>query len=685
MLGSVLTIWALALAASANGQITPPNALNLRITQNMTHTISPTLYLHFLSTPVKLLSIVGRYGYMWEDINHSGDGGLYAELLQNRALQGVIPNTGAALQGWQSINGAFLTVTAGTSGVSSALPNSLQVSIPKTAKGPIRFANTGYWGINVQAGWTYTGSLYVKSPGYCGSVTVALQSASGTIYDSVTLSNVKDTYQKLTFILSPTNSAPDHNNLFTVTVDGAAAAGQTLYFGMFSLFPPTFRGRENGLRMDLAQALFDTSPKLWRFPGGNNLEGQTWEQRWKWNETIGPLENRPGRVGDWGYPNTDGLGLMEYLDWIEDLEAVPILGVWAGVSIGNYSDLPDWPIVPQDQLQPYIDDVINEIHFITDPENTSEWAALRAEYGHPAPYNLTYIEVGNEDQFAPDSYQAYRWQMFVDGINASFPHLSLQFLATSPPSLPLDPPYLKIDFHQYSTPGWFINNSYMFDTYPRNGTQWFMGEYAVTGTETGCELGSPSCGRLLYPTLEGACAEAAFMTGMERNSDVVFASAYAPSLQNVNSYQWTPDIITFSARSVAKSVSYYNQQLFATNLGTHVLATIPEPSPSTAPLYWVASHHATNQLVFLKVVNTGSADLVGNLFFDFPVIGGFGTAQQLSAGLYPTPGVYNISNTLETPDVITPVASSFGIVDSSEFNYTFPQSSITVMTFAVDF
>ncbi|KZT59017.1 glycoside hydrolase family 51 protein [Calocera cornea HHB12733] len=669
MLGSMLSVWVLALTTVlVNGQITPPSALNLQITQNMTHAISPTLY-----------------GYMWEDINHSGDGGLYAELLQNRAFQSVIPNTGAALQGWQSISGAFLTVTAGTTGVSSALPNSLQLSIPKTAKGPIGFANTGYWGINIQAGWKYTGSLYMKAPNYRGSVTVALASASGTVYGSTTLWGISDTYTKYTFTFTPSATAPDYNNLFTVTLDGASAAGETLYFGMFSLFPPTFRGRENGLRMDLAQALFDTGPKLWRFPGGNNLEGQTWEERWKWNETIGPIENRPGRVGDWGYPNTDGLGLMEYLDWIEDLEAVPILGVWAGLSIGNYSDLPDWPVVPADELQPYIDDVINEIHFITDAEDSSELAKLRSQYGHPAPYNLTYIEVGNEDQFAPDSYQAYRWQMFVDGINASFPDLGLQFLATSPPSVALNPPYLKIDFHQYATPGWFYNASYMFDTYPRNGTQWFMGEYAVTGTEVGCELGSPSCGRLLYPTLEGACAEAAFMTGMERNSDVVFASAYAPSLENINSYQWTPNIITFDAGRTAKSVSYYNQQLFATNLGTHVLSTNPTPSPSTAPLYWVASHHATNHLVFLKVVNTGSYDLVINLSFDFPVVGGFGTAQQLSAGLYPTPGVYNISNTLEEPDVIMPVASSFGIVDATALNYTFPQSSITVMTFAVDF
>ncbi|KAJ7597816.1 glycoside hydrolase superfamily [Mycena floridula] len=207
------------------------------------------------------------------------------------------------------------------------------------------------------------------------------------------------------------------------------------------------------MRIDLAEALAGTGPSVWRFPGGNNLEGHSFDARWKWNETIGPLESRPGRIGDWGYPNTDGLGLLEYLNWAEDLGAELILGVWSGISIGNYSDLPDWPIVPEADLQPYIDDVINEIEFITGDAKTTKWGQVRASLGRTAPYALKFIEIGNEDQFQANSYAAYRWSAFVDAIGAKYP--DLEFLATSLPSTALTPAYKKIDFHMYSTPTFF--------------------------------------------------------------------------------------------------------------------------------------------------------------------------------------------------------------------------------------
>ncbi|KAG8767929.1 hypothetical protein FRC12_005948 [Ceratobasidium sp. 428] len=269
-------------------------------------------------------------------INHSGEGGLYAELLQNRAFQIVTPHTPGALAGWETYKNAALDVTNSTTGVSKALPNSLQVTIPAGLTGPIGFQNTGYWGMKVQSDWTYTGSFYVKSSDFSGAITVSLVSASsGRVYASRVLTGVTSSWKKLSFSFKPTATAPDTNNILRFSVDSASATGKTLYFGMFSLFPPTYKNRPNGMRIDLAETLMATKPGIFRFPGGNNLEGGSASTRWKWNETIGPIENRPGRFGNWGYVNTDGLGLMEYFDWIEDMGAEPIFGIWCTFCFEN--------------------------------------------------------------------------------------------------------------------------------------------------------------------------------------------------------------------------------------------------------------------------------------------------------------------------------------------------------------
>ncbi|KAK0233943.1 glycoside hydrolase [Armillaria fumosa] len=650
-----------------------PDALDLTITTNTLHEIPSTLY-----------------GYMWEvcstlDISSSypiylisGDGGLYGELLQNRAFQGVIPGTQNALNAWQPYNGARLSVTSQTKGVSPSLPNSLQVQIPKVVFGDIGFENTGYWGIKVQAGWVCKGSFYVKSSDFTGPLTMSLKSAQGTIYASKTLGGVSSEWQKLSFELQPVVSAPSDDNVFSVVVDGSEAKGQTIFFGLFSLFPPTFRGRENGMRIDLAEAMAATHPSVWRFPGGNNLEGASFDTRWKWNDTLGPLEERPGRIGDWGYPNTDGLGLLEYLNWAEDIGAEPILGIWSGISIANYSDLITWPIVPEEDLQPYIDDALNELEFIVGDAETSVWGQLRASLGRTEHYQLRLIEVGNEDQFQPESYAGYRWNLFVSAIEKRYPG-QFEFIATTYPSTELNPAYLKIDFHEYADPSWFTTHAFMFDDYPRNGTKYFIGEYAVTSTNSSDFLGTIPNGRLPYPSLRGAVAEAAFMTGLERNCDVVFASAYAPSLQHISNYQWTPDILTYDSSRVVKSTSYYVQQMFSVNRGTHVLETSPPSTNETEPLFWVASYNNETEVVILKVANAGTTDLVVHIYLDFSFTL-FGTAISISTPpLSPITGQFDTANTLDEPELIIPVASSFAIPELGRVNYTFPAMSVTVV------
>ncbi|KDN36240.1 hypothetical protein RSAG8_11003, partial [Rhizoctonia solani AG-8 WAC10335] len=236
--------------------------------------------------------------------------------------------------------------------------------------------------------------------------------------------------------------------------------------------------------------------------------------------------------------------------------------------------------------------------------------------------------------------------------------------------------YTYIDWHQYNIPQWFIDRAVEYDTYPRNGAQIFVGEYAVTSTNASCIFGDPSCGRLEYPTLQGAVAEAAYMTGLERNSDVIFASAYAPTLQNVNGYQWTPDIISFDAGSIVKSASYYVQQIFATNLGTHVLKTAPAPS-SSVPLHWVASHDTAKKVVYLKAANTGKTTYTASFALDFPITGK-STVTLLSAPVAST------SNTLANTNAVVPQTTTLNVASgATTLNYTFPAQSVVLFNLKV--
>ncbi|OBZ77389.1 putative alpha-L-arabinofuranosidase A [Grifola frondosa] len=516
----------------------------------------------------------GGNGQMFEDINvgtilgdqshgssliltlwqHSGDGGLYAELLQNRAFQQVTPNTAAALNAWSAINGAQLTVIADPIPVSNALPNSLQFKVPTGLSGPVGFSNAGYWGIKIDSSWTYEASLYFRFPSsssFSGTLTVGLESSSGTVFasNSTQIHGTQTSWTQVSLTLRPTSTAPTTDNSFFVTIDAASGAGQTIDFAMFSLFPPTFKGRLNGMRIDVAEALADMGPAFFRFPGGNNLEGQTTATRWQWNATVGSLLDRPGRVGDWGYVNTDGLGLLEFLNFFEDVGMEPIMAVWSGYSLGGTS-------LAENALAPYIQQAKDQINFVIGDPSTSAPAALRASLGHPQPFTLRFVEVGNEDFFAANTYP-YRWRDFVGNLSAEFPQL--QFIATTDTFNPLlTPNPLQYDVHVYQTPSWFAQNAFYYDGFERNATKYFEGEYAAISTNPNDIFGSPSDGRLLFPTMQSSTGEAAFMT-------------------HVNSTQWTPDLISFDAGTVVRSTSFYVQKLFSLNLGNEYL-------PSTLPI-----------------------------------------------------------------------------------------------------
>lgn len=398
---------------------------------------------------------------------------------------------------------------------------------------------------------------------------------------------------------------------------------------------------------------------FFRLPGGNNLEGQSFSTRWQWNATVGKLIDRPGRVGDWGYINTDGLGLLEYMYLCEDMEMKPIMAVWAGYSLNGAS-------LPENELAPYIQQAIDQINFVIGNPATSEPAALRASLGHPEPFPLQYVEIGNEDFFASESY-IYRWRDFADNLTATFPQL--KFIATSYPFDPiLDPIPKQYDNHVYQTPGWFAENAFYYDSFERNGTYYFEGEYAVVSTNASDIFGTPANGRLVYPDMQGSSAEAAFMTGLERNSDIVFAASYAPLLMNVANYQWTPNLVSFDASQVYPSTSFYTQQLFSVNRGTEYL-------PSTLPtingaLHWSVTRDAPTNTVIIKIANTGTT--AEEMAFELPFNGvhGTGTATVLS-------GSGTASNSPEAPNAVAPVISQ--VKTGKSFSYTVPAYSVNVL------
>ncbi|RPD65586.1 glycoside hydrolase [Lentinus tigrinus ALCF2SS1-7] len=606
----------------------------------------------------------------------SGDGGLYAELLQNRAFQQVTPNTTAALNAWSALNGARLTVIADPTPVSKALPNSLQFTVPSGSSGAVGFTNAGFWGIKVDSASTYKASFYYRFPAsssFSGTLTVGLRANSNgaTLASATTtIHGTTTNWTQVNLSFKPAASAPNVANSFFVSIDGGAAAGQTINFAMFSLFPPTYKNRPNGMRVDIAEALAEMGPAFFRFPGGNNLVCRSFTPgtRWQWNATVGSLLDRPGRAGDWGYVNTDGLGLLEYLEFFEDVGMEPIMAVWSGDRVSGYAL--GGTSEPESQLAPFIQQAKDQINFVIGDPATSAPAALRASLGHPEPFTLRFVEIGNEDFIgsAPSTYP-YRWRDFFGNLSAEFPQI--RFLATSDVGSPiLSPAPPAYDVHVYQTPTWFYQNAFYYDSFQRDGTTYFEGEYAAISTNASNLFGTPAQGRLLWPTMASSSGEAAFMTGLERNSDIVFAASYAPLLQHVNSTQWTPDLVSFDAGSVIRSTSYYVQKLFATNVGDQYL-------PSTLPtngntLHWSITRSFSSGATFIKVANAGSA--TASLTFDlsqFSTVASSGTLQLLT-------GAQTASNTPAAPNTITPKTST--VSTGKSFTYNAPAFSVSVIT-----
>jgi alpha-L-arabinofuranosidase len=397
----------------------------------------------------------------------------------------------------------------------------------------------------------------------------------------------------------------------------------------------------SGLRKDLAEVIVGLGSKVLRFPGGNNIEGTSIDSRWKWNETIGPIKDRPGRPGNWGYYNTQGLGLLEYLQFCEDGGIEPVLAVYAGFSLDVYGQ--DGASFPEDKMELVLDDILNELEYVTGDTSTP-YGALRASHGHPEPFALNYVEVGNEDWFS-DTYW-YRFPYLRAGIKATYPNITIvstAFNENSDYNITLAPgdmwdtvsqangstslniPKLTCHVqHHYEEASFFVEGFDFYDNWQERtnnpGVEIFIGEYSHFQLDTPSgevNYSRPEGIHIFYPTLESAISEGIYLLGAERNPNVVKMSAYAPSLANKNFEQWTPNLVTFQADYdlTVLSASYYMEQLFASYRGVQTLPTTTV-SGDFNPLWWVATVEEGDSTVYFKVINSGNSSISLTLDFD---------------------------------------------------------------------
>ncbi|KAK6373358.1 hypothetical protein LTS17_008378 [Exophiala oligosperma] len=652
------------------------------------------------------------YGWMHEDISHSGDGGIYGEALVNRAFQGSgatigplpgIPGSsvqysenpilpwGPVITGWRGIGGVNLSLTL-LHPLSDALPVALQMDIPWDASGEVGILNEGWWGIDVRPG-TYNASFYIlsnkpRNNGTLSHIDVSLRSnltddvwctSSMSFGEGQNISSFE--WKQYDVQLRNTVKAPNSNNTFAITFDASEVAGNTYYFSLVSLFPETYMNRANGIRKDLGEAIVGLGSKVLRFPGGNNIEGYSIDQRWKWNETIGPLKNRKGRVGDWGYTNTNGLGLMEYLEFCEDGGIEPVLAVYAGFSLDIWGQ--DGVSFPEDRMGDVLQDILNELEYVTGDAST-QYGALRASHGHPEPFALNYVEIGNEDFFS--STYPYRFPILYNGIKQAYPNITListTFDENADYNITI-PAGGMWDTHHYEEPSYFIEHFDFFDNWQEStgnaDVTVFVGEYSVFQVDTPdgvVNYSMPLGEHIFYPTLMAAIGEGVYLLGAERNPNVVKMSAYAPSLVNLNWQNWTPDLVAFTADhdQTVLSASYYLQQLFASYRGTQTLPVTTNQGDYN-PLWWVATATEGDGQVYFKVINSGNSSVPLTVDFDkgFNAVNGtILTHSDLGAFNY----IGNATAVSSAPITDLPAASA----GQTTFTWAVPPWSINVLEF----
>jgi alpha-L-arabinofuranosidase len=612
------------------------------------------------------------HGLMTEEINYSYDGGLYAELIRNRVFRDEPrreePKDKPVHWSVARQDGAEGTIrVVNTHPLTDKLPNSLEVEVKAaTPEQRFRVVNDGYWGIPIKPNTTYKASFYVQGDRpagkkkfgnkkfpepapFTGKLTVTLESADGSkVYAHGETPTVNPKWQHFELTLTTgADLAPTPDGRFVIS---AGSTGR-FWLSLVSLFPPTYKNRPNGLRVDIMEKLAAMKPKFIRFPGGNYVEGNKLWERFDWKTTIGPLEFRAGHPSCWNYRSTDGMGLMEFMGWCEDLDAQPVLAVFAGYALQQQA------VEPGPLLEPYVQEALEEIEFLIGDAKTSYWGGLRAKYGHPEPYRLTYVEIGNEDYFdRTGSYDA-RFMQFYDAIKAKYPHL--QLIATTR-NIKSRTPDLWDD-HYYRTSQGFFKDLQHYDKEERKGPKVMVGEWAT-------REGSPT------PNFQAALGDAAWMTMMERNSDRIVMHCYAPLFVNVNpgGMQWSTDLIGYNGLNSYGSPAYYAQVMFANHIGDVTPRSVLSGDSKLFLPYCVSRQTASGKL-FFKVVNPAYSAQTVNISLKgvTDVKSEYKVVTLRASG--PTD-----TNSITEPTKIVPVTEPLRNVSAS-FDYTFPAYSITVL------
>ena len=618
---------ALALATTLSHAQAPPATLTIHADQPVS-AVSPTLY-----------------GLMTEEINYSYDGGLYAEMVRNRTFHG----NWNGIADWYLVedgNSAAKMEIDKDNGPSDALKSSLRLDVEQAdPKNQAGLLNVGWWGMPLHANTTYKGSFYAKAAaGDIGPVTVSLVgNESGKTLASTTVSGITTGWNQHQFTLK-TGVIPSSSENHLVLSVGHSG---TIWFDLVSLFPPTYHNRVNGNRIDLMEKMAAMHPAFLRFPGGNYLEGDHIADRFEWKKTIGPLVDRPTHPSPWRYQSSDGMGLLEFLYWCEDLKMEPLLAVYAGYSLmGDH-------VSPGPDLEPYVQDALDELEYVTGGTDT-KWGAVRARDGHPAPFQLKYVEIGNEDWFDRSGSYDGRYAQFYKAIKAKYP--DLQLIATTPVK-GIRPDVIDDHFYVRATQNFHDANHY--DKADRNGPRIFVGEWAT-------REGTPT------PNFGAALGDAAWMTGMERNSDIVIMASYAPLFVNVNpgGMQWESDLIGYDVMKSYGSPSYYAQVMFAEYLGDHTLGSKLEGAGPK--LFYSITKNTAKKQLYLKLVNGASTPQP--LTIDLPGAKLANTARLVSLSALDTQS----TNTIDHPERIVPVTSTLHDV-SNHFTHTLPAYSIQVI------
>ena len=599
------------------------------------------------------------YGLFFEDINYAADGGLYGELVKNRSFE--FPDH---LMGWE----AFGDFEIEDDGPFERCPHYLRLRYPGHNERRSGISNNGFFGIGLHKGEDYRFSVWARAPKGEAKIIVqfidraTMEENQQFTSDTITIASTEwKQYEQV--IKSPRTIAKGQLRIFLRGKNGVDLEH-------ISLFPVnTFKNRKNGMRRDLAQALADENPGLLRFPGGCIVEGVDLKTRYQWKNTIGPVENRPLNENRWEYTfpyrfypdyfQSYGLGFFEFFQLSEDIgaEPLPVLNVGMACQFQNWND--DSAHVPYDQLQPYIQDCLDLIEFANGPAD-SQWGKIRAEMGHPEPFNMKFIGVGNEQW---DDLYFKRLEPFVAAIKAKYPNI--QIVGTSGPDsegkmfekgweamkkLKAD----LVDEHFYRNEDWFLGNEagkarygefcggLRYEHYDRKGPKVFAGEYACHGKN-----------KHKWNHYEASILEAAFMTDMERNADVVYMTAYAPLFAHVEGWQWRPDLIWYDNLRMFKSCSYYVQQMYAVNKGTNVLRMTMNKQPIAGQpgqdgLFASSVFDKNTGEVIIKIINTSkqsqpvSVKLVG--------MKGTRTAETITL----SHNGMDDENTLDNPEKITP-------------------------------